>query len=500
LEKEVISSAIICILLASSLIFVAYANFGEGEEQKQFYVGVTYCGDNVQDAKLLIDKVANYTNLFVIQSGYSIIGNNSVVNEIGDYATSKGLHFAAASAYGITDATWISEAEQRWGNMFAGVYFEDEPGGKMLDGYQNFTSSLPNGQNISIFKTQEGTVYYNYETSTGGINEHFYSNGTITVNKFNSTMFTSRPTVNVTMVEYSLSNNTIYYPNGSIIMGEALIRITINASRSYSELIRLNVYTMENGSDVIAQLEPYQQVKDHNPISNCNTAATLYVDKTSDYVEGLIHQRNIAYRDFPIFTSDYALYWWDYQSGYDMVLAELAWNNSVAQEIGLVRGAANLQGKSWGTIITWKYTHAPYLTDGAEMFDQMKASYEAGAEYILVFNYAEDMSGPYGILQEEHFQALERFWNEVVQNPNVSPGSVKAEAVLVLPENYGWGLRNSEDVIWGIMEPNATSTQIWNQLQQKLDQYGLKLDIVYDDPSYTVAGKYANIYYWNQTT
>jgi len=194
------------------------------------------------------------------------------------------------------------------------------------------------------------------------------------------------------------------------------------------------------------------------------------------------------------------LYWWDYQSGYDMVLAELAWNNSVAQEIGLVRGAANLQGKSWGTILTWKYTHAPYLTDGAEMFDQMKASYEAGAEYVVVFNYAKDMSGPYGILQEEHFQALERFWDEVVQNPNVSHGGIKAEAVLVLPNDYGWGMRRPDDTIWGMWNPNSTSTQIWNQLQQKLDQYGLKLDIVYDDPAYPVAGRYANIYYWNQNT
>jgi hypothetical protein len=78
-------------------------------------------------------------------------------------------------------------------------------------------------------------------------------------------------------------------------------------------------------------------------------------------------------------TSDYALYWWDYQGGYDTVFAQLGWNNTVAQEIGLVRGAADLQGKDWGTIITWKYMQAPYLPDGDEMFDQMKTSYKAGA-------------------------------------------------------------------------------------------------------------------------
>ena len=31
-----------------------------------FYVGVTYCGDSVSDARLLIDRVKNFTNLLVV--------------------------------------------------------------------------------------------------------------------------------------------------------------------------------------------------------------------------------------------------------------------------------------------------------------------------------------------------------------------------------------------------------------------------------------------------
>jgi len=61
-------------------------------------------------------------------------------------------------------------------------------------------------------------------------------------------------------------------------------------------------------------------------------------------------------------------------------------------------------------------------------------------------------------------------------------------------------MRNKDDKIWGLWKPDGTSEQIWSQLQQRLDQYGLKLDIVYDDPAHPVEGKYANIYYWNQTT
>jgi len=80
-----------------------------------------------------------------------------------------------------------------------------------------------------------------------------------------------------------------------------------------------------------------------------------------------------------VLTSDYALHWWDYLSGYDAVLAQLCWNSTAAQEIGLVRGAANLQNKTWGTILTWKYTVPPYLASGEELYSQMRMAYECGA-------------------------------------------------------------------------------------------------------------------------
>ena len=110
------------------------------------------------------------------------------------------------------------------------------------------------------------------------------------------------------------------------------------------------------------------------------------------------------------------------------------------------------------------------------------------------------MIGPYGTMQEQHFQALQRFWNEVVQNPNIKHGGITAEAALVLPKDYGWGMRHENDTIWGLWSTNSTSQQIWTQLQSKLAQYGLKLDIVYDDSAYAVVGKYSQIFYWNQTS
>jgi hypothetical protein len=522
-RKEATSSAIICILLASSIIFIGTANFGEGERQKAFYVGVTYGGDSVQDAKTLIDKVSNYTNLFVLQSG-SLKNDASTVNEIGDYAVSKGLHFAAYFDV-LTPAkmtTWVGTAEQRWGSMFAGVYLGDEPGGKMLDDSLSYTLTpaivqYSGGETnrtvhvidsgISGQKDQVGIVSY----SDGDCLILFYPTGKITVQKGNQTSSYEPDPTNASIINWnqiSSSNLTTYERNGSITIYESITKSTskiysgnsFNPLDSFStEILMKNFYTIENGSDRIAQVETCQEIVNKNPMANCSGAASIFVNETNKPVKNLKSEWNISEGSFPVFTADYGLYWWDYKSDYDMVLAELGWNNSVAQEIGLVRGAANLQGKSWGTILTWKYTQAPYLAGGNELFEQMKTSYEAGAEYVIVFNYAKDMSGPYGTLQGEHFEALEQFWNEVVQNPTVVHGSVKPEAVLVLPENYGWGMRNPSDIIWGIWEPNATSNQIWTQVQNKLDQYGTKLDIVYYDPELLVAGKYANIYFWDKT-
>ena len=50
------------------------------------------------------------------------------------------------------------------------------------------------------------------------------------------------------------------------------------------------------------------------------------------------------------------LYWFDYLGGYDTIFAQLGWNTSVInQQIAQLRGAATMQNKDWGTIITWKY-------------------------------------------------------------------------------------------------------------------------------------------------
>ena len=197
-------------------------------------------------------------------------------------------------------------------------------------------------------------------------------------------------------------------------------------------------------------------------------------------------------------TSDYLLWWYDYLGGYDTMFAQVGWNMSLNLEIAQIRGAATLQNKDWGAIITWKYTKPPYLDSGKNIYNQMFTAYNAGAKYITVFNYPYNLTDSiYGTMTDEHFEALERFWNEIVTIK--TPTNPHAQTALVLPYDYGFGFGRPDDKIWGFWGPDSKSGQIWSNAQYLLDQYGLATDIVYDDPSYPIMGNYSTVYFWNQT-
>lgn len=119
----------------------------------------------------------------------------------------------------------------------------------------------------------------------------------------------------------------------------------------------------------------------------------------------------------------------------------------------------------------------------------MLDAYKCGAKYILIFNYADNVRSPYGIITDEHFEALKRFWNEVVKNPKVIYGLIKVEAAMVLPKNYGWGMR----------QPDEKSRQIWALSCALLEKYGLHLDITCEDQNFSINSKYRNIYHWNHS-
>ncbi len=483
--KKAFAVFVIILLVALSTTVVIVHNGLPAWQTKKFYVGVTNCGDSVEDAIQLINKVKDYTNLFVVQSAL-VSYNLTEIEQICDYAVNSGLniivYFGTYGALQDSVTTFLNTAKTRWGSHFLGLYYGDELGGKMLD----YTGQLYNVSSFgNIFKDHLGYAVEKSNETIKSINRYDFS-GEIRLddydvvdNKLTSITYFTNGTIRLFYsyeIDYTKNEVLMYYTNGTVTRTTDWNNIQVVTDRGN-----------------ITQFKPYEEVLDTPP--SYDLIGTAYVENNKQTIDWVHNQT-----DVDIFTADYALHWWDYQVGYDVVFAELGWNNTVAQEIGLVRGAAKLQDKSWGTIITWTYNNPPYLTTGEEMYNQMCTSHECGADYVIIFNYGEEMNSAYGTLQQEHFEALERFWNDVVQDPfAVERGSTESEAVLVLPKNYGWGMRTPDDKIWGILDADETSVQIWQISRNLLEQYGTKLDIVYEDSEYAVEGKYPNVFYWNQT-
>jgi hypothetical protein len=449
-------AASVVLIIAIVLAAVLLVNQGSVESEETVYVGVAYCGDSVADGKLLIDKVKHYTNLFVLQSG-SLQRDLPSVDELGDYAVSAGLYFLPYFGYYIEApfSAWLETAKQKWGTHLLGVYYGDEPAGKMLDDYVEFDGTEAGD---SITKTRYGDIVVE---KSDGVVIHYEINGVIHL---------FLPNLN-SISETGTGVYTTFYANGTVEIDES--------SASAASADSLPSYANYDG---LMSLKPFKDV---------NETAERFVARNKYNVDYLSNATTV-------FTSDYALYWWDYLSGYDVVLEHMGWNHSVAQQIALTRGAATLQNKDWGVVVTWKYNVPPYLDTGEEILSQMRTAYECGAKYFVLFDYYEGNDSPYGTMQDEHFAALESFWNDVVKNPSVVHGSIKADSVLVLPENYGWGMRWLGDKIWGIFEADDKAPQIWELMQSALKDHELTLDIVYEDADFPLPLEYRHVYYWNQ--
>jgi len=201
-----------------------------------------------------------------------------------------------------------------------------------------------------------------------------------------------------------------------------------------------------------------------------------------------------------LFTADYVLHWWVYLAGYDVVFAELGWNATANRQIALCRGAAMAQNKDWGTIITWETDTPPYLGSDEQIYHYMIDSYRAGAKYVIVFNYPtypED--NPYGILSDGQFKIMRQFWQYTKSYSRSIYGVIPADTVLVLPQNYGWGMRNPNDHIWGIWPADDKASQTLNNVQWLETRRGIQFDIVYEDPKFDYSKMYPNVIYWNTT-
>ena len=90
--------------------------------------------------------------------------------------------------------------------------------------------------------------------------------------------------------------------------------------------------------------------------ANYTDAAEKYTIQLNNSLK-YIRENPINAGNFTLFTSDYALYWFDYKGGYDGVFAEFGWNYSRQLNVAQCRGAATAQNKEWGVMITWTYNH-----------------------------------------------------------------------------------------------------------------------------------------------
>jgi hypothetical protein len=371
MKAKYILFSIITILLVS--FFLTYG-FLSGEDNTEntldFYFGLDVAYADIEEIKELIDEVSPYTNLFLIGST-GISHNTTKLNEVCQYLYEKDLYFIIYDE-NPRHLNTLNEIENKWGDKFLGLEYEDEMGGYQLD-----------------------------------------------LGKY---------------------------------------RIVVEA---------------ENHSD----------------------AANQFVEGINMYLNLQLFPLYPLPSDFQLFTADYALYWFDYKAGYAVVLAEFGWNYSRQLNVALCRGAATIQNKEWGAMITWTYSHPPYIESGAELYQDLVYAYENGAKYILVFDSNKEYTE--GILTEEHFEALEQFWEYVKANPRESSQSSDRVAY-VLPKDYAYGFRGPNDKIWGLWEADALSFEISENLGKLMLEYGVNLDIIYDD-GLELDGTYSKYIFWNGT-
>ena len=172
-----LTAALLITFILLSLFF-AINWFRNQTEGRQFYVGVEYAYGNNQTSQTqiyqiqaLVDRVKNYTNLFVIGS-LELTFDKTALSEACDYIFNAKLNFIVLFtgldmySYNITE--WMQDAKLKYGEKFLGTYRYDEPGGNQLDNgrSQLITNTMINNEttyaDVSKNFTDTLTFFPNY--------------------------------------------------------------------------------------------------------------------------------------------------------------------------------------------------------------------------------------------------------------------------------------------------------------------------------------------------
>ena len=107
--------------------------------------------------------------------------------------------------------------------------------------------------------------------------------------------------------------------------------------------------------------------------------------------------------------------------------------------------------------------------------------------------------GIIGTLTPDHLNAMARFWNYTKTNPRSA--AYPADTAYVLPKDYGFGMRGENDTIWGLWCSDNQSSTIWNETNNLISRYGMRLDIVYETKTdgEAITLPYNHLIFWNGT-
>ncbi len=194
-QKTIFVLGIVLIAVLTVSIVATIDWLGNVHSTSEFFVGVEFAYDEklgtleelVGDLKIMVDKVKNYSNLFVIGS-LEISFNRTALDETCDYVVDAGLYlivlFTDSGKYNYTIFDWMVEAKQKYGDKFLGVYRYDEPGGNQLDqgsslliesgtNYTNVAANYTNALNIivdyyinfsdKVFTADYGLYWFDYK-------------------------------------------------------------------------------------------------------------------------------------------------------------------------------------------------------------------------------------------------------------------------------------------------------------------------------------------------
>ena len=202
MNRKILGLALALVVIILLSLFAALVWLDVPSENPQFYFGVevAYKNTNVSDVRDMVDKVRNYTNLFVIGS-IELTYNETALDESCDYIYNAGLKivvlFTNVTNYSFNVLDWLNSTQQKYGDNFLGLYRYDEPGGDQLENQElrfvkNTTTYADTAANFTyilqkhldyyvndidrIFTADYGLYWWDYKTDYTAIFAEFVGN------------------------------------------------------------------------------------------------------------------------------------------------------------------------------------------------------------------------------------------------------------------------------------------------------------------------------------